>query len=417
MSYDHDGDMVDCQSLSLSQQLKGGIRMFDMRLKIDSNKHNACNGITISGNCFTLWHGAYYLSATFDDVMNAITLFLKTHPSEFILMRVVHSGGDRTMGNIEQYIKDIPNKMSKSLKNAFKKTKSHGQKLIEKGKQFFSKFRFRRRLPDKKSEFQNLFAAYYNKYSAYIYKGKSNKFISLTVKDIRGKIVMIDDFGARQDFIKWNDKKYFDIQDKYNLCHQGHLYNDKWLRVKRQLDKANKLQKKSGKLYLNFLSAAQDGKQSCIGKAIGMYAGLVYPYFVASGKIGPANWAPQKLVLKTQKDVYPGFPRHCIGNRCLIYFEGINKLAYEYMKTLSNVGIVIMDYPGKGIVNRIIGKNDQFKSNCDTENSIAMYLGLIVAFILGLVVMCIGLGCVCGILVAVSVENVYDKYSCAINEI
>lgn len=64
-----------CQSLSLSIQLKIGIRFFDIRCR------HFKNGLPIH-------HGQFYEHCSFTDVMNTMTSFVKSHPSEVLLVRV-----------------------------------------------------------------------------------------------------------------------------------------------------------------------------------------------------------------------------------------------------------------------------------------------------------------------------------------
>jgi 1-phosphatidylinositol phosphodiesterase len=66
---------VKCQSWSIEDQLKAGIRYLDIRVRR-------------TGESFTIYHGRYDQHQDFDDVMKTITGFLSAHPSETILMRV-----------------------------------------------------------------------------------------------------------------------------------------------------------------------------------------------------------------------------------------------------------------------------------------------------------------------------------------
>lgn len=69
------GDNVQAQSLPLSEQLKAGIRVFDVR----------CN---VNGHSFTIFHGIIYQFANLDDVFRIMTKFLKIHPNETLLVRI-----------------------------------------------------------------------------------------------------------------------------------------------------------------------------------------------------------------------------------------------------------------------------------------------------------------------------------------
>lgn len=70
------GDLAgQCQSLSLADQLKLGVRFLDIRLKEDNNKLKAV-------------HGFIDQKASFSDITLTVEKFLKNHPSEFIIMSI-----------------------------------------------------------------------------------------------------------------------------------------------------------------------------------------------------------------------------------------------------------------------------------------------------------------------------------------
>ncbi|HEY5804322.1 MAG TPA: phosphatidylinositol-specific phospholipase C [Lysobacter sp.] len=71
----HGGHIVANQTLSIPQQLNGGIRVLDLRLRhID--------------NVFALHHGPVYQQAFFGDALNDIKAFLAANPRETVFMRV-----------------------------------------------------------------------------------------------------------------------------------------------------------------------------------------------------------------------------------------------------------------------------------------------------------------------------------------
>ena len=64
-----------CQSLSLNDQLKLGVRFLDIRLKESNDQLKAV-------------HGFIDQKATFSDIYLTTKVFLKNHPSEFIIMSI-----------------------------------------------------------------------------------------------------------------------------------------------------------------------------------------------------------------------------------------------------------------------------------------------------------------------------------------
>jgi 1-phosphatidylinositol phosphodiesterase len=75
-SYEFGGDIVLTQSMNISNQLNGGIRAMDIRLKIDDGELMVYHGIAPQGLAFD------------GDVLATVTSFLAAHPSETVLMRI-----------------------------------------------------------------------------------------------------------------------------------------------------------------------------------------------------------------------------------------------------------------------------------------------------------------------------------------
>lgn len=167
-----------------------------------------------------------------------------------------------------------------------------------------------------------------------------------TLGQLRGKIIVLQNFTADQTYgIKYDS---LIIQDKYKLSDNWALY-DKWTAVKRHLREAN-----SGNIdstYVNYLSGS----------------GGSFPYFVASGHSSKGTGAPRLATGRTTpgwKDSWPDFPRvDCVIGICTIAFEGTNVLAYQRIGKdyARRVGIVMADFPGPGLIDRIIKLNDRFR--------------------------------------------------------
>merc|ERR1711879_559321 len=73
------GDIAQCQSWTLKQQLSAGIRFFDVR-----NKHDC--------DSFPIFHGIIDVHVDFKEVVEEIEAFLHAHPREAIFMRVKREG-------------------------------------------------------------------------------------------------------------------------------------------------------------------------------------------------------------------------------------------------------------------------------------------------------------------------------------
>lgn len=87
----HGGLAVQTQSWTISEQLQGGIRYFDIRARRTKSS-------------FAIHHGSFFQHQMFGDVMNAMVAFLRTQPRETILMRVgeeyTAEKGSKSFGDI-----------------------------------------------------------------------------------------------------------------------------------------------------------------------------------------------------------------------------------------------------------------------------------------------------------------------------
>lgn len=264
---------------------------------------------------FDIYHGSVNTGFDFDDVLLDVTDFLSDHPTETVLMRIKPEGGSGTMS------------------------------------------------------FEEVFNTYVNDplYAGYFWNsGSSQLASSSTVRlgDVRGKIVVLANF-AGEDF--GIDYASADIQDKYDLDTNWDLYG-KWVDVKEQYQDANDSTEGSRSFYINFLSGS----------------GGSFPYFVASGHSSPGTSAPRLLTgltTLTSPDKYPDFPRVSCAIWCSIAFEGTNILSYDYLESadINFAGIVYADFPGHGLIDRIIALNNDGVTLFNDAN----YMGTRKSFELG----------------------------------
>tara|TARA_R110002124_G_scaffold93270_1_gene236848 strand:+ start:236 stop:1300 length:1065 start_codon:yes stop_codon:yes gene_type:complete len=189
------GDAVQTQSMSLENQLKSGIRAFDIRCRL------------INGS-LAIHHGAIFQKTYFNDVLNTMVGFLKGkgQENETIYMRVKKEYTD-------------------SPKNP-------------------------------KTSFQETFEKYWNASSCkdYVWRQRGGSFSqNPSLKETRGKIVLLQDFESTIEYgISY--KKSFNIQDVYKLKSNWSLY-DKWLEVKNHLHEADRVGSMETS-YINYLSSS-----------------------------------------------------------------------------------------------------------------------------------------------------------------
>ncbi|MBL8298904.1 MAG: phosphatidylinositol-specific phospholipase C domain-containing protein [Rhodanobacteraceae bacterium] len=246
-------------------------------------------------NDFDIYHGSINTGFDFDDVLLAVTDFLADHPTETVLMRLKPEGNDGSMS------------------------------------------------------FEDVLDTYVNDalYSSYFWKNSSSELASSSTTrlgDVRGKIVVLANFVNERFGI---DYASANIQDNYTLTTNWDLYG-KWVDVKEQFQESNTSTEGTRNFYINFLSGS-------VGS---------FPYFVASGHSSPGTGASRLLTgltTLTSPNKYPDFPRiDCFLGTCSIAFEGTNILTYEYLESadINFAGIVYADFPGHGLIDRVISLNN-----------------------------------------------------------
>ena len=167
------------------------------------------------------------------------------------------------------------------------------------------------------------------------------------IGSLRGKFVFIDDFDSPRDI--GIERKKVDIQDRNKVATNWDLH-DKWDKVKNHF----LYTQNTTRMSVNYLSGSSDA----------------FPYFVASGKSSAGSHDPQLwtgLVLTKDDRRYPDFPRvACTGLLCSVNFAGTNQLASDWIIQKGyrpNLGVVVADFPGGRLVDRIIRNNSSQKPN------------------------------------------------------
>ncbi len=359
------GDTAQCQALSLEDQLLSGIRALDIRCV---HYKNLSTGV----DTFAIYHGAFYQGSNFDDVLSTVSTFLNAHPGETVLMRVKEE--DPSMDMLPGF----------SLTG---------------------------------TPFNETFESYANKYSDVIWV-PGDPFVMPKLRDVRGKIVILQDFDDKYSYGPNKDKNFgilwdtLDIQDAYNVTNAT-MY-DKWTAINTQMTHTN-ISGYNEKLYVNYLS--------------GTGVPMTLPYFVASGHFGSSTDAPQlwtgyfdqdsvieaavKALLNLMnwdydgyyfdKGRWPEFPREVktvsinelkevvswvtdtvwkwidaltgFGwaketrkvidlveipveySFTLINYEGMNRLTESHLNNYDRVGLIMADFPGPSLIGGVIHMN------------------------------------------------------------
>ncbi|MCW5258224.1 phosphatidylinositol-specific phospholipase C domain-containing protein [Verminephrobacter aporrectodeae subsp. tuberculatae] len=312
-------DIVRTQTMPLTEQMKAGIRFFDIRVKHRNDK-------------FQLYHGVSDLGADMDGVLSEIKEFLNKHPEEVIMARVRNEDDDDK---------------NASINRASGNTRYFGETLH----------------------------SYIKKYGESLFWNNSEGESNPTLRSVRGKIIILSDFPlgnasatlpdgslAEKEIIGPTGKFKYGlsyrqarIHDSYNLDTKWSLYG-KWENLKKYLATTNS-QTPSSNLDIGYMSGSGGG---------------ALPYFVAGGRMHANTSANHLWTGATEtatginRNTWPDFPRgSCtwgIGWICSIFFSGLNELTATWLakNNPQYAGILVADFPGNDLIDRVIRLNAPF---------------------------------------------------------
>ncbi|OUB42632.1 phosphatidylinositol-specific phospholipase C [Bacillus thuringiensis] len=277
-----DENLTRNQTMNLSQQLNSGIRYVDMRVKRVKDS-------------FAMHHGIVYQKAMFEDVLKDTIQFLREHPKETILMRLKEDTD--------------PEAGSQSFEQILQKYKERN-------------------------------ASYFWNQNSVASPEKNNPQLG----DVRGKIVLLQNFTASQEYGINYDSLY--TQDKFEVGTGPNGMYDKWNAVKTHLLQANN-NANNGKIYLNHFSGT-GGASALLNN--------FYPWFIASGKENRNTNSNQKLIQKNATNEWADFPRDMNGQ---VFYGGMNTMGTDFIQKsgMNHAGIIAADFPGPGLIDSIIRLN------------------------------------------------------------
>ncbi|MBU2669050.1 phosphatidylinositol-specific phospholipase C [Actinoplanes bogorensis] len=252
---------------TLTAQLRAGIRMIDVRLRVNA------------GNTFTIHHGATYQNANFDDVLARLAEFLAAHPGETVVLRLKQE----CTGQIGSC------------------TDAGGQRA-----------------------FADIFDAYAGNRSSLFWTPSVSRSAAAdtpTLGQVRGKLVLavlngprggvIERYGLAQ-FAGWHDGSSEWVQDEYNVPNVGAIAT-KRDQVRRFLDRTSAGDR--SKMYVNFASGASifAQPQQVAGGAFGVQG--VNPFLLTYLNEGPEVHTPVSRTGVIMLD----FPGGALINKIISY--------------------------------------------------------------------------------------------------
>lgn len=238
------------QESPLPEQLHAGVRALDIR-----TRHYR--------DAFPIHHGSEYLHANFTDVVTATTDFLREHPGETVLMRMKqeHTAAENTRSyeqTLDWYINDNPETRDLLQQHLWRPPADYGGRIPALGQ-------------------------------------------------VRGRIVILQDFGSGHTYgPRWNGA-WMDVQDDYHLPTLFHI-PQKWDAARAHFERTD-----TGSpdvVYVNHLSGS----------------GGALPTSIAYGALG---------------------------------VQGMNERALNYLAAgnVQRTGVVMADFPGPDLVDTVIAHN------------------------------------------------------------
>ena len=297
-SYQSGGDIGLTQSMSIDEQLRSGIRGFDIRL--GQNIRVPIGGVTYTfcpGPDLWVVHGTVSCqNQRFDTVLDSMTRFLASHPREVLLMNVQ-------------------------------------QDTVE---------------PADRAVFWSKVQASLDRTGPVFYRKRDGdpQAVELTLGRTRGKIVLIRDSGTL-DGIPWSA---FDTQNNWSQPDNWHLADKWWAAAGKLNESGNPL---NNKFYMNFLSASgggfpyffASGKSSPGTNAPALWTGL------SRGTINSCSG--------NSRCIYE-YPCVDVWGICYVNFRGMNYLTTDYLNgrpQIKRTGLVFADFPGGDLIQAILAVN------------------------------------------------------------
>ena len=268
------GPLVYCQSLTLDKQLNAGIRAFDIRLRHIED-------------VFAIHHGVTFQNAFFgSDVLDVFRDFLISHPAETIIMLAAKTHSEE--------------KVTRTFGETFKWYMLGRQHMVWQG--------------DPVTGFSS----------------------PPRLGDVRGKIVIIQDFSAVDSQgvpmmpfgFPWNSLV---IQNNYKMAWTHASFNRKWGDIRTHIN-LSMLDPYPLSWYINFTSGAA-----------GSWLTTLFPVSVAHGSFIPFEYC-DGMNQRTYKYITNCYKTHCAPY--LLENDEHGRL-----------GIIMSDYPGGGLIDAIIAHN------------------------------------------------------------
>lgn len=167
--------------------------------------------------------------------------------------------------------------------------------------------------------------------------------VNPNIEELRGKIVLLSELEYVDFSLKYSS---LEIQDYYSLESLDNL-KDKYIAIKDHFDKCNTdVKGGSEKIFLNHISAKD----------------AAFPYMIAGGRTVMKTNSPRIVTGKIlfENDDESLYPRLDLGEGVFAeVYPGANKMTLDLVNKaeLKYLGIVVCDFPGSELIQKVINTN------------------------------------------------------------
>lgn len=167
--------------------------------------------------------------------------------------------------------------------------------------------------------------------------------VNPNIEELRGKIVLLSELEYVDFSLKYSS---LEIQDYYSLESLDNL-KDKYIAIKDHFDKCNTdVKGGSEKIFLNHISAKD----------------AAFPYMIAGGRTVMKTNSPRIVTGKIlfENDDASLYPRLDLGEGVFAeVYPGANKMTLDLVNKaeLKYLGIVVCDFPGSELIQKVINTN------------------------------------------------------------
>lgn len=318
-----DNVVFQCQNHDLPAQLRAGLRYFDVRgrLVVPASQQQAATDPVIG-----IFHGHVPTGHTFEDVLLTLFAYLDAHPSEGVVLRVKEEGAPVYQDPPENDDNDNANWRTGGYNTTFEEAFNHYRTNNTRTAPGCARHLLMPWPP--------------------LLGGDGDDRVMPTMGQLRGRILVLYEFpvaaatgGTPAPYgIPWDTPPYTSLEDLWVIPDAAHL-DDKWAAVRAHLEKVA-------------AAGSGDDDQAAAGDDT-----LFLTHLSASTGVTPIEAAAGPLdAMREDGTVIRG-----INDRTGLWLEAEDeddRNRYLPQDAFRKTGIVMADFPGRRLVEDILGRNE-----------------------------------------------------------